>query len=133
FLFGTLQVYIVVLSVDTLDLGDAGVGYLHSAIGIGCVIGAILAMGLTGVSRLSIAFVTGVLLVGVPLVVLGLWTETASAVILLGVAGLGNSLLDVSGLTLVQRAVPEEVLARVFGVIQMLFYAALGIGAILAP
>jgi MFS family permease len=133
FLFGTLQVYIVVLSVDTLDLGDAGVGYLNSAIGIGCVIGAILAMGLTGVSRLSIAFVTGVLLVGVPLVVLGLWTETASAVILLGVAGLGNSLLDVSGLTLVQRAVPEEVLARVFGVIQMLFYAALGIGAILAP
>ena len=133
FLFGSLQVYMVVLSVDTLSLGDAGVGYLNSAIGIGCVIGAVLAMGLTGVRRLSVAFVTGVFLVGAPLVALGFWTETIAAFVLLGVAGLGNSLLDVAGLTLVQRAVPEEVLARVFGVIQMLFYAALGIGAILAP
>lgn len=132
FLFGTLQVYIVVLSVETLDLGDAGVGYLNSAIGIGCVFGAVLALGLTGVRRLSVAFVIGVVLVGAPLVVLGLWNGTLAAVVLLGVAGLGNSLLDVSGLTLVQRAVPEDVLARVFGVIQMLFYAALGIGAILA-
>ena len=133
FLFGTLQVYMVVLSVDTLGLGDAGVGYLNSAIGIGCVVGAIVAMGLTGVRRLSVAFVTGVFLVGAPLVALGLWTETLAAFVFLGVAGVGNSLLDVAGLTLVQRAVPEDVLARVFGVIQMLFYAALGIGAIVAP
>jgi MFS family permease len=132
-LFGALQVYMVVLSVETLGLGNAGVGYLNSAIGVGCVIGAVLAMGLTGVSRLSVAFVTGVFLVGAPLVALGFWTGTVAALVLLGVAGLGNSLLDVAGLTLVQRAVPEEVLARVFGVIQMLFYGALGAGAILAP
>lgn len=133
FLFGTLQVYMVVLSVETLGLGGAGVGYLNSAIGVGCVVGAVLAMGLTGVSRLSVAFVTGVFLVGAPLIALGVWTETVTALLFLAVAGVGNSLLDVAGLTLVQRAVPEDVLARVFGVIQMLFYAALGIGAILAP
>ncbi len=47
--------------------------------------------------------------------------------------GIGSSLVDVAGLTLVQRAVPDDVLARVFGVIQMLFYATLGIGAALVP
>ena len=35
--------------------------------------------------------------------------------------------------TLIQRAVPDEVLARVFGVIQMLWLASMGIGAALAP
>ena len=47
--------------------------------------------------------------------------------------GIGNSYVDVAGLTLVQRAVPDEVLARVFGVIQMLFLASMGIGAAVAP
>ncbi len=47
--------------------------------------------------------------------------------------GIGNSFVDVAGLTLVQRAVPDDVLARVFGVIQMLLLASMGIGAALAP
>ena len=47
--------------------------------------------------------------------------------------GVGNSFVDVAGLTLVQRTVPDEVLARVFGVIQMLWMASMGIGAALAP
>ena len=37
--------------------------------------------------------------------------------------------MDVAGLTLVQRAVPDDVLARVFGVIQMLWLLTIGIGA----
>jgi MFS family permease len=51
----------------------------------------------------------------------------------LGVMGVGSSLVDVAGLTLVQRAVPDDVLARVFGVIQMLWLASIGIGAALVP
>jgi hypothetical protein len=41
--------------------------------------------------------------------------------------------VDVAGLTLVQRAVPDDVLARVFGVIQMLWLASIGIGAAIVP
>lgn len=133
FLFGVLQVFIVILSIEILGFGEAGVGYLNAAIGLGSVLGAILAIGLTGTRRLSPAFVAGIVLIGAPLVILGLWSQTIVALVLLGVVGFGSSLVDVAGLTLVQRAVPEDVLARVFGVIQMLFYASLGIGAILAP
>jgi hypothetical protein len=49
------------------------------------------------------------------------------------VFGAGSSVVDVAGLTIVQRAVPDEVLARVFGVIQMLWFGSIGIGAALAP
>src|SRR5207248_751006 len=45
----------------------------------------------------------------------------------------GNSIMDVAAFTLVQRAVADEVLARVFGVIQMLWWLALALGALVAP
>jgi hypothetical protein len=47
--------------------------------------------------------------------------------------GLGVTLVDVAGLTLLQRAVPDEVLTRVLGVVQSVFVGTLGLGAILAP
>ena len=131
---GTLQVYIVILALETLDLGDGGVGFLNSAMGVGALIGAVSALSLAGVRRLSPAFLVGLLLRGLPLVAVGLLTDSLVLVlILLGVFGLGGAFVDVPGLTIVQRSVPEDVLARVFGVIQMLWLSSIGIGAALAP
>ena len=132
-MFGAVQVFIVVAAIDLLDLGKGGVGYLNAAIGIGAFVGAVGALTLTGATRLSPAFLVGLVVTGLPLVVLGLWQEVGVALLVFGVMGVGNSFVDVSGLTLVQRAVPDEVLARVFGVIQMLWLAAMGIGAAVAP
>jgi MFS family permease len=64
---------------------------------------------------------------------IGVWQELAVAVVALALMGVGSSLVDVAGLTLVQRAVPDDVLARVFGVIQMLWLASIGIGAAVVP
>lgn len=133
FVAGAVQVYIVVVSIELLDLGKAGVGYLNSAIGIGSVVGGIVAFGLTGARRLSPAFMAGIALWGVPLALLGVWSQTAVVLILFGLMGFGNSFVDVAGFTLVQRAVPDDVLARVFGVIQMLWLGSVGVGAVLAP
>jgi len=130
---GALQVYIVVTAFDLLDQGQAGVGYLNSAIGVGALVGGVLAFSLTGAKRLSPPFVLGVLGWGAPLILLGVWPEPAIALVLLAILGAANSLMDVAGFTLVQRAVPEEVLARVFGVIQMLWLLTLGVGALVAP
>jgi MFS family permease len=101
--------------------------------GVGALVGAVAALALTGVRRLSPPFLLGSLAWGLPLIVVGLWPELAVALVLFGVLGLGNSISDVAGLTIVQRAVPDDVLARVFGVIQMLWFAAIGVGAALAP
>ncbi len=130
---GAVQVFIVVVAIDLLDFGKSGVGFLNASIGVGAFIGAVAALSLTGARRLSPAFMIGVALWGIPLIALGLLPEALVALLLFGVIGVGNSVASVAGLTLVQRAVPDEVLARVFGVIQMLLLAAMGIGAALAP
>lgn len=130
---GAVQVFIVVAAIDLLDLGEGGVGFLNSAIGVGAFIGAVGALSLTGARRLSPAFISGVVLTGLPLIAIGVRAEVVVALIVLALLGLGVTLVDVAGLTLVQRAVPDDVLARVFGVIQMLWLASIGIGAALVP
>jgi MFS family permease len=132
-MFGALQVFIVVTAIELLDLGEGGVGYLNAAIGIGAFVGAVGALSLTGARRLSPAFLVGLVVTGLPLVAVGLWSEVGVALLALALIGIGNTFVDVAGLTLVQRAVPDDVLARVFGVIQMLWLASMGIGAALAP
>jgi MFS family permease len=130
---GAVQVFVVVASVELFDLGTGGVGLLNSAIGIGAFLGAIAALALTGVRRLSPAFMAGIATWGFPLILLGIWPEAALAVVLFAVIGFGNSVAMVAGMTLVQRTVADEVMARVFGIIQMLVMISMGVGAALAP
>ena len=130
---GMLQVFIVVTAFELLEQGDAGVGYLNSALGAGALIGGIASLSLTGVARLGWPMMAGVVGWGVPLILLGLWQELAFAFVMFALVGAANSVLDVAGFTLVQRAVPDDVLARVFGVIQMLWLLTLGTGALVAP
>jgi MFS family permease len=132
-IFGAVQVFIVVIAIQLLDLGDGGVGYLNSAIGVGAFVGAVGALSLTGAKRLSPAFLAGIVLIGVPLMVIGITQNVAVTVVALALMGIGSSLVDIAGLTLVQRAVPDDILARVFGVIQMLWLASIGIGAAIVP
>ena len=47
--------------------------------------------------------------------------------------GAGVVLVDVVTFTLLQRAAPDDVLARVFGVLESAMRAALGIGAVAVP
>ena len=130
---GILRVLLVVTAFQVLDLGPSGVGFLNSAVGIGALAGMLVMLTLIGTSRLAAVFRLGILLWGVPLVLLGIWPSVAAAVILLGVLGVGNTLVDVAGLTLLQRAAPDEVRARVFGVLESVFLGTIAIGAILAP
>jgi MFS family permease len=130
---GSLNVLIVVASLELLDMGEAGIGFLNSAIGIGGLFGGFAAMALLGRNKLASDFAVGLVLWGLPIALVGAIPEPAVALLLLGVVGVGVTLVDVAGLTLLQRAVPDEVMARVFGVVQSVFVGTLGLGAILAP
>jgi MFS family permease len=130
---GALQVLTVSIALSLLGLGVSGVGYLNTAFGIGALVGAIGAAGMLGIRRLSVPFIAGAALWGPPIAIIGIWPREAVAYVCLGLVGFGNTLVDVAGFTLVQRAVPNSVLARVFGVMQMLWLTSMGIGAIITP
>jgi MFS family permease len=130
---GALNVLVIVAAIELLDLGRSGPGLLNSAVGIGGLIGAAVALGLVGLRGLGTAFAFGLVLWGLPLVLFGAWPSTAAALLFLGVLGIGNTLVDVSGLTLLQRTAPPDVLGRVFGVLESLVVGTLGLGAIIAP
>jgi MFS family permease len=130
---GVLRVLLVVTALRILDLGASGVGFLNSAVGVGALAGMLAVLAVIGTRRLAGVFQLGIVLWGVPLALLGIWPSVAAALLLFGVLGIGNTLVDVAGLTLVQRTAPEEVRARVFGVLESVLLATIGIGAILAP
>jgi MFS family permease len=122
-----------VLALETLDLGKAGIGFLNSAVGIGGLVGGVAAVGLAVRPRLASAFAAGLVLAGLPIAAIGLLPHTAAALGLLALAGLGTTIVDVAGVTLLQRNTPDEVLTRVMGVVQSVFVGTLGLGAVLAP
>jgi MFS family permease len=130
---GAFEVLTVSTAIDLLHMGKQGVGYLNSAFGVGALVGALGGVALVGVRRLSGPFLVGVLLWSLPVALIGVWPNKAAALVLLGVVGLGGTLADVAGFTLVQRVVRDEVLARVFGVIQMTWLGSVAIGAVIAP
>ena len=56
-----------------------------------------------------------------------------AAFLLLAALGVGNTLVDVTGITLMQRTASDAVLGRVFGAFEALALLAMGLGALLAP
>jgi len=133
FVDGLLGVLIAVIALSFLDAGTAAVGWLNAASGIGGVLGAVVAGALVGRGRLAADFGVGVVLFGIPLALVPAWRSEWSALLLLGVVGIGNTLADVSGTTLLQRSAPDAVLARVFGVLESVLLLTVGLGAIVAP
>lgn len=131
--WGALDVLIVVMALGVLGLGESGVGYLNSALGLGGLIGAIGAIALVGRRRLAPAVLLGILLWGIPIALMGTVAVPIAVALLLAVAGGGRSLMDVAGRTLLQRAVPDEVLTRVLGVLEASIMGGFAIGSILAP
>jgi len=130
---GALDVLIVVLALDTLDLGNSGVGFLNSTAGVGGLVGVVLAAALVGRARLASDIGLGMALWGVPILLIGLWPSKASALVLLAAMGAATTVLAVAGDTLLQRAVPDEVLSRVFGVLDSVMLVAIAVGAGVAP
>jgi MFS family permease len=130
---GALNVLIVVAALELLDLGESGVGFLNSAVGVGGLLGALAAFALVGRQRLASDFGLGLVLWGLPIALIGIFPQPPIALFLLALVGVGNTVVDVAALTLLQRTVPDEVLTRVFGVVQSVFVATLGLGAIAAP
>jgi len=129
---GMLAVLIVAASFDVLGLGDSGVGVLTSAIGLGGLIGGVVAFGLVGSRQLAIAFGAGLVAWGGGILLSGVVPGIALVIAVLALAGVGKVGVDVAGFSLLQRTVPGEQRGRIFGLLEGLIAAALAVGPVIA-
>ncbi|MFL5767228.1 MAG: MFS transporter [Actinomycetota bacterium] len=130
---GALAVLIVVTALGLLHIGQPGVGFLNAAFGVGALVGALGSLALVGRRRLATPLGLGVVVWGIPIALIPIWPSQWTALSLLAVVGVANSLSDVAGYTLLQRIVPEQVLGRVLGVVEGTCWFTFGVGAIGAP
>jgi MFS family permease len=130
---GCLTVFTVVVAIDLLDTGDPGVGVLNAAVGAGGVLGSIFAFGLVRRGGLAGWFGLGIALFGAPLALIGILPDQVAAVLLLGVVGIGNALIDVGGFTLLARRADEAVLARMFAGFEAILTLGFAVGGLLSP
>jgi MFS family permease len=130
---GASLVFIVTIALPLLHLGQPGVGLLEAMTGVGGVIGGFVALGLANLKRTSLLFGVGAILWGAPLLLLAGWPVLAAAILMMLLIGVGNSLIDINGFTVLQRIVPDAVMARVFGAVESLLIAGMAIGALLMP
>jgi MFS family permease len=133
FVAGALEVVIVVDAIRLLHAGNAGVGWLNTALGIGGLLAGLLGVALAARRRLAGDFRLGLVVFGVALAVLAASTNFTVALLLFGAMGAGSTLVDVTGMTLLQRAAPADVVGRVFGVLQSTMLAAVALGSLVTP
>lgn len=130
---GASAVFLVDVALDLLDLGNAGVGYLDSVLGIGAFIGGFLALMLAQRGRLAIDFGVGVLFWAAPLLLIVVSPTLAAAAACMFVIGLANSVVDINVFTILQRVVPDEVMGRVFGAMESAYIGSMALGALAMP
>ena len=130
---GCLTVFAVVVAIDLLDTGDPGVGVLNAAVGAGGLLGSLFAFRLARRGGLASWFGVGIALLGAPLVLIGVVPEQAAAILLLGMVGVGNALIDVGGFTLLARLTDETVLARMFAGFEAILTLGVAVGGLVAP
>ena len=130
---GAIDVLVVLVAIEMLGLGGSGVGWLNACWGLGGVIGGVAALALLRRGRLTAGLSTGGLLVGVPLMLIGASETLGVAVVMLVLLGIGYALIEVAGLSLLQRLPANDVLGRAFAVVESSYWITTGLGAIVAP
>ncbi len=131
--YGALEVLLVVLALRLLHAGNAGFGWLNTAMGVGSLAGAAVVAVFIGRRRLAGGFALGILLWGLAVCATAAVSTLAPALFLLGLIGAAAILVQVNSVTLLQRSAENEVLGRVFAVLESLMLAATAVGAVLAP
>jgi MFS family permease len=133
FILGATDVLFVLLSLEVLGIGPSGAAALGAAMGAGSILGGVAAFTLVGRRRLSPVLLVGALVLGGACIVLGLAPRPLVAALIVAIGGIGGTMLDIAGRTILQRVADPRTLTRVLGALEGLGILAMALGSLLAP
>jgi MFS family permease len=131
--YGGSMVGLVVVAERLLDTGAGGFGLLNAGLGVGACVGVLGTNRVARAQRPLTLLAATTLLAGIPFALLAVVHQPAAAFALMMPAGAGGVLTEIFAITLVQRAVPTPVLARVFSMLDSLLFGAIFLGSAIAP
>ena len=130
---GGLGVLTVVIAVGSLGAGDAGTGFLNAGIGIGGLVGALVAGVLVLRPSLVGVLAGGSIALAAGVAALGVAGSLPLAVGMIAVASAGALLVEVTSTTILQRAIPDEIRGRTLGVLATASMLAFAAGSFALP
>jgi MFS family permease len=133
FVYGTDTVLFIGASEEKLGTGTHGFGYLLAGLGVGGLLAAPLVDRLAASRRLALIIMLGVAGYCLPTALLTVIHSPELAFALQILRGGSTLVVDVLAIAALQRAVPEEQLARVFGVFFAFVLGAISLGALITP
>jgi Major Facilitator Superfamily/Cyclic nucleotide-binding domain len=133
FVYGTDTVLLVGLSDAQLGTGPEGFGYLLAGLGVGGILMALVVDRLASSRRLALIITAGMAVYCLPTAVLVAVHAPGVAFALEVIRGAGTLVVDVLAITALQRAVSDDVMARVFGVFFALVLGAISLGTVVTP
>jgi MFS family permease len=123
----------VVAAIELLGMGEAGVGSLNAALGLGGLVGAVFAVSLTRTDQLIRTQATALAYWGLPIALIGLLPFPELALGAMVVIGVANAVFDVALFTIFQRGTANEERAPVFSVFEGIVGLGAVTGSLLAP
>jgi hypothetical protein len=123
----------VVAAIELLGMGEAGVGVLNAALGLGGLVGAVFAVSLTRTDQLIRTQGAALAWWGVPIALIGLLPFPELALAAMIVIGVANAVFDVALFTIFQRGTANEERAPVFSVFEGIVGLGSVTGSLLAP
>ncbi len=132
-LLGAFNVLITIIAIDLLGGDESTIGYVAAVAGLGSVFGAALTGAVMGRERLATVYVAAGALFAASVAVIGVGPSTLVVLACVVLAGLGWAFVYVEALTLAQRLAGDDVMSRVFGVMESTMMASQALGALAVP
>ena len=130
---GASAVFGIEMAVQMTDFGSAGVGYLDSVMGVGALLGGLVAVGRSSIGKLGTDFGVGVVFWALPLLLTAIWPQMWAAFLAMFIIGVANPVVDVNASTILQRKTDDEVMGRVFGALDTALIGAMALGSAIMP
>ena len=130
---GAAAVFEIEMAEQMTSFGSHGVGFLDSVMGIGAVVGGLVAISRSTAGRLASDFGVGVVFWALPLLLAAIWPQAWAAFLAMLIIGVANPVVDVNAATILQRLAPEAALGRVFGALEAALIGSMAVGAAVMP